>query len=142
MRLVRLVYASRVAKSVDGAEVKKILKVSQDNNARDGISGMLCFNSQYFLQCLEGPRPAVNATYNRILGDPRHSEPELISFREIAERDFGEWSMGYTGEGLLARDTLFRFTPQGTLDPVSLSADSAYALLHALGKQIFKLQSD
>lgn len=141
MRLVRLVYASRVAKSVDGAEIKKILKVSQDNNARDGISGMLCFSSKYFLQCLEGPRPAVNTAYNRILTDARHSEAELISFQEIARRDFANWSMGYTGEGLIARDTLFQFTPDGELHPTSLSADSAYAMLQALSEQVFKLQT-
>lgn len=84
----------------------------------------------------------MNASYHRILGDPRHSDAELISFQEIAERDFAEWSMGYTGEGLLARETLSRFTPDGVLDPISLSADSAYALLPALSEQVFKLQAN
>jgi hypothetical protein len=135
VRLIRLVYSSRVADKVDPAAIRAILGASQQNNARDGISGMLCFSSGVFLQCLEGPRPAVNRTYHRILADPRHSDPEILGYEEIAARDFDDWSMGYIGEGVLAGDTLFRYGSDRRLDPSSLSAQSAWGLLRALAEQ-------
>jgi hypothetical protein len=139
MRLIRLVYASRVAAGVDAAAIRAILGASQNNNARDGISGMLCFSSGVFLQCLEGPRPAVNRTYHRILADPRHSEAEILGYQEISQRDFDDWSMGYIGEGLLAGDTLFRYGASRALEPSALSAESAWGLLRALAEQARRL---
>lgn len=140
MFLVRLVYASRLDKDTPVSEIRQILDKSRKNNEKDGITGVLCFNSKYFLQCLEGPRDAVNRAYNRIGRDPRHTDLALLSFDDIVARDFDDWSMGYIGEGLLNRDSVLRYSPQGDFDPYVLGGASAWQLLLALSERTRKLQ--
>jgi hypothetical protein len=65
------------------------------NNSEANITGMLCCDGRYFLQCLEGSRLAVNRTYSKILSDPRHGNVVLLSYGEVASRHFSEWAMGY-----------------------------------------------
>ncbi|WP_232280820.1 BLUF domain-containing protein [Vibrio sp. 16] len=65
------------------------------NNASVGVTGLLLFSQDYFLQCLEGSRSQVNAIYQHILNDRRHKKVILLEYTEVAEREFGEWSMGY-----------------------------------------------
>ena len=81
--LVRLMYASRAADSVDQDELLAILKQSKAGNATAGITGVLCFSGGIFLQVLEGGRMPVNALYNRIAADPRHRDVVLLSYEEI-----------------------------------------------------------
>ena len=72
--LVRLMYASRAANSVNQNELVAILKKSKANNAEVGVTGVLCFSSGIFLQVLEGGRLQVSALYNKIATDPRHHD--------------------------------------------------------------------
>ena len=95
--LVRLMYASRAADSVNAEELAAILKKSKENNAATGVTGVLCFcffNADIFLQVLEGSRDAVSSVYNRIAQDPRHHDVVLLHYEEIGERHFSSWSMG------------------------------------------------
>jgi hypothetical protein len=84
--LVRLMYASRAVPSIDQDALMAILRQSKQRNPDAGITGVLCFSEGIFLQVLEGGRSAVNQLYNRIAADPRHSQVELMSYREIGER--------------------------------------------------------
>ena len=52
--LVRLMYASRAADSVNQNELVAILKKSKVSNADIGVTGVLCFSAGIFLQVLEG----------------------------------------------------------------------------------------
>ena len=71
--LVRLMYASRAAASVDQEELVAILRKSKADNPLVGITGVLCVctTSGIFLQVLERGRTAVNKLYNSIVADPR-----------------------------------------------------------------------
>lgn len=142
MYLTRLVYASRVSPGVTGPTVKEILAVSRRNNAQDGITGSLVFNSKYFLQCLEGPRDAVNRAYLRILKDERHHDPQILDCGELLSRNFGAWSMGYIGEGPLSRETILKYLPTDRFDPYLLTAAGAQAMLLELGQAAFALQGN
>ena len=89
--LVRLMYASRAAASVDQEELVAILRKSKANNPAIGVTGVLCYSEGVFLQVLEGGRSAVNQLYNRIAADDRHTQVELLSYEEIGERSFAGW---------------------------------------------------
>ena len=95
----RLVYQSVCAIHESEAalteEVEAILSVAQRKNAENGVSGALMFNGTHYAQVLEGTRRAVEATFERIQLDPRHSEVMLLSFEPVAERLFGTWSMAH-----------------------------------------------
>ena len=75
-------------------QLAPILRQCQANNPAHGITGVLCYSDDIFLQVLEGGRSAVNRLYNSIVADPRHTDVELLSYQQISERRFAGWSMG------------------------------------------------
>lgn len=89
-RLRQIIYSSRAVGRVDA---DAILQASRHNNALDGVSGMLWIDGDQIVQAIEGPEQSVDAIFARIRTDPRHTEVEVLSTREINERDFGYWSM-------------------------------------------------
>ena len=132
--LVRLMYASRAAASVDAEALAAILKKSKENNPQAGVTGVLCFcfNAGIFLQVLEGGRNAVSMLYNRISQDPRHREVVLLSYEEIGERSFSSWSMGQVNMGRLNPALLLKYSESATLDPYSVSGKASLALFNEL----------
>ncbi len=96
----QLVYISTIRREIAGTiDPRAILVESRRNNARDGITGLLFFDGKRFLQALEGDEATVDATFRRIEGDRRHHGLVVLSIREIASREFGEWSMAYRSAG-------------------------------------------
>ena len=127
--LVRLMYASRAATTLDHEALGAILRRSRAANPELGITGVLCFSHGIFLQVLEGGRSAVNRLYNRIATDARHSQVELLSYEEIEERRFSSWSMGQADMARLNPALVLRYSETGPLDPVTVSGKVSMALL-------------
>lgn len=95
MDLVRLIYTSTITEQFEVDDIARILKVAQVKNKALNVTGLLSFNRQFFLQCLEGTRQDVNQIYHKIATDPRHKKPEIIDYQEIPHREFDSWNMGY-----------------------------------------------
>ena len=99
MSLFQIVYASK--NQIEGepahveAEIASILAASRENNQRKGITGALLFNGALFAQVLEGALDHIEAVYERIQCDPRHSDVVLLSNAAANERAFSDWSMAY-----------------------------------------------
>jgi hypothetical protein len=91
--MLQLTYISTATTAVDQVQVDAILAASRRNNGADGITGLLLYDGQRFLQALEGPADAVNAAYTRIKADPRHRAVVMLSSRQVEARAFGEWAM-------------------------------------------------
>ena len=91
--LKQKIYVSALAGG-DDSVLADILRASQKNNARDGITGMLLYADGNFLQVLEGPPEAVERTFARIERDPRHTQVIVMSDEPTQRRDFADWSMG------------------------------------------------
>lgn len=132
MPLSRLIYASRASDALAPDALDQILESSRRNNAKLGISGALLFGSREFLQCLEGSREAVNQTYARILGDPRHAEVQVLDYREVPQRLFPDWGMHGLAPSLMTRQRVLRYSEREIFTPTRLSAASALALLEEL----------
>ena len=132
--LVRLMYASRAAASVEADALAAILKKSKENNPQIGVTGVLCFcfNAGIFLQVLEGGRAAVSSLYNKIAQDSRHREVMLLSYEEIGERNFSGWSMGQVNMGRLNPSLLLKYSESAVLDPYSVSGKASLALFSEL----------
>ena len=77
--LVRLLYVSRAADGLSAAMIDEIVAQSRKNNPEAGLTGLLCHSGSIFMQVIEGGRPAVSATFARILRDPRESVHEKIA---------------------------------------------------------------
>ncbi|MCK7592253.1 BLUF domain-containing protein [Pseudomarimonas salicorniae] len=132
MSLYRLIYASRASEQMKPDDLGQILEASQRNNQRVHVSGMLLFSSREFLQCLEGGREAVNATYARILGDPRHEAAVILDYREVARRQFGGWAMHQIAHDWLSRQAILDFSERELFSPTRMSGASACAMVEEL----------
>jgi hypothetical protein len=99
--LYRLIYYSRnrIAGPTHeiSAHIEAILEQSRSNNAAVGVTGALMFNIGCFAQVLEGPQPAVEATFERIQQDERHGEVSVLEFGPVEHRNFPNWSMAFVG---------------------------------------------
>lgn len=90
----RLVYKSDTSWDLLSNEILRYLAIkAEDNNRSLSISGLLILSGENFLQVLEGPSDAVNALYGKILQDDLHRKVTLISYEQIASRNFEDWSM-------------------------------------------------
>ncbi len=96
----RILYSSLASTGVDQRELEAILRVSRRNNEAAGLTGMLLHHpatSLYpatFLQVLEGEREVLEAAYDQIATDSRHTDLSLLSSQPSTSRQFGSWSMG------------------------------------------------
>ena len=97
MAIHRLLYRSDVDLAGTAAGIKQqiveIVRYSQGRNAAEGLTGALLHTRGVFIQVLEGSRPAIEATFERICCDLRHRRVDLLELVEADERVFGAWSM-------------------------------------------------
>ena len=89
-----IVYTSSATRPLSDAELTELLVICQRLNERDGISGVLLYDDGNFMQCLEGPRDAVLATYARIRGSAQHHGIVQLVEEAIDRRSFNGWAMG------------------------------------------------
>ena len=90
--LIRLIYSSKHSKNFQLHEAIEIENIANKNNPLIGVTGMLFCNSEGYLQVLEGPRVNVSKLFIKISQDEKHSNPILISVKDI-QRMFGVWAM-------------------------------------------------
>jgi len=130
--LVRLMYASRAAEPIKPETLNAILKKSTAHNPDVGVTGVLCFSGDVYLQVLEGGRTQVSTLYNRIARDPRHHDVVLLSYDEIGERSFASWAMGQVNMSRLNPALLLKYSEKAVLDPFSVSGSVSQALFNEL----------
>ena len=93
--MIQLLYISTARDRPGAEQLCDILAVSRRNNRRDSLTGLLVSGGRRFLQVLEGERNAVEAAFARIKADPRHFAVVVLGRKEIAERAFPHWEMGF-----------------------------------------------
>jgi len=131
--LVRLLYASKVSPNFGPMDMRDILESSRRNNVEDGITGLLIMADGFFFQALEGDRKSVNATYARILKDPRHSMSVILNSQEIDKRQFSGWSMGYVLSTEKNRPLFLSYSAGKYFEPLSMRGTAAESLLVEIG---------
>lgn len=131
--MISLVYVSRATDLLDDEALESILLHARERNTELGITGILVYRGGRFVQMLEGPADAVEATLERIRDDPRHQDVVELDRNETGTRWFPDWSMAFEA---LSEDTLrdvpgFRdfFGATGRLSEAASSSQTK-ALLH------------
>jgi hypothetical protein len=130
--LVRLLYASRAAEPVTADLIDAILRSSHAHNPALGITGVLCYGGDVYMQVLEGGRSAVNDLYNKIVRDSRHREVMLLLYEEIAERRFAGWTMGHVNLKKINPSLLLKHAELPELNPFAVTGAASMALLEEL----------
>jgi len=130
--LVRLLYVSRSDKPITIGQADEIIARAKDYNPNHGITGVLCYTGDTFMQVLEGARDEVNALYGLILSDSRHHDVTLLEYAEIGERRFVGWTMGRVNLGKVNPSLLLKYSPKPTFDPYQATGATCVALLDEL----------
>lgn len=134
MSFIRLIYVSTVTETFNQSDIELILERAKKFNLKQGITGALYFNNEYFLQCLEGDREKINLLYNSIIKDERHNKVVILDYQEIQSRDFQDWAMGYIPISSITKPLVLKFSSGSDFNPYQLSGSSAYMLLLELKK--------
>lgn len=130
--LVRLLYASHAAQVPSPEIIDSILAACRANNPAKGITGILCYSGETFVQVLEGSRLEVSRLYNNIVRDDRHREIVLLSYEEISERRFCDWTMGQVNLAKINPSIMLKYCETAELDPFNISGKAALALMEEL----------
>ncbi len=130
--LVRLLYASRSAAPLTASLVDSLLERSRVNNPRQGITGILCFSEELFIQVLEGGRDEVCELFNAIVRDDRHRNVRILLYEEIRERRFGSWTMGKVNIARVNASLLLKYSEKAVLNPFAGSGRASLKLLDEL----------
>jgi hypothetical protein len=91
-----LTYISTSVRLFSDYDLAEMLEQSRLNNTKAGITGVLLYNKGTFFQVLEGEEDQVNSTFEKIKADPRHHNIIKMKSGNITERNFSDWSMGFT----------------------------------------------
>jgi hypothetical protein len=126
--LVRLMYCSRSPDVASPETLAAIVAKSRANNPARGITGVLCSSGKIYLQVLEGGRAEVNALYNKIASDNRHTDVTMLCYEEIEERRFSHWAMGQVSLNRINPSLLIKYSERAELDPFAVSGKVSMAL--------------
>jgi hypothetical protein len=91
----QVVYASAAVAEFSEVELTELLSRARVNNQRLGVTGMLLYHDGSFLQALEGDGQVLDALFDRIGKDKRHHRVVLLLKRDIEQRHFDQWQMGF-----------------------------------------------
>lgn len=131
--LVRLLYVSRAADGKVTPELtESIMGSARAYNLANGVTGVLCYGGDIFMQAIEGGRDEINALYSIIMRDPRHKDVVLLHYEEILERRFGGWTMGHVNLAKLNASVVLKYSERPELDPYRMSGKVSLALLEEL----------
>ena len=94
--MYQMVYTSKASEDIlidSERHISNILDKANKNNLDMSVTGLLIYNSGYFLQLLEGSKESVNKIYQKIAKDQRHSTIKVILKQEANSRIFESWAM-------------------------------------------------
>ncbi len=80
--------------SAPGA-IPDIVRQAAPRNGLEGVTGLLYAEGDAFLQAIEGPDDSIADLLDRLERDDRHRDLRVLVDREIAQREFGDWTMVY-----------------------------------------------
>lgn len=130
--ILRLTYISRYNDDNENGEVTRILTQAQENNARNGITGALVFNHNYFLQSIEGARPVINALLRKLVKDNRHYALQIVECCEVDERRWNQWSMKYLTPTEENRSQSLKYSTGTEFNPYLMSTNQIMMLIDSL----------
>ncbi|MDP3334776.1 MAG: BLUF domain-containing protein [Methylococcaceae bacterium] len=93
-RLRCIAYFSSATKVFTEAELEALLISARDFNKKHGITGVLLYVNDSFMQYFEGAEADVGKVYKRITDSRQHKEIIKVLDQSIDVRSFPDWLMG------------------------------------------------
>jgi Sensors of blue-light using FAD len=124
-----IVYLSQAVHPLSDQQLEALLTQCQRDNARTGITGILFYSHGHIAQLFEGEPEIVDALFERIARDGRHSHVQKLVERPITVRSFADWAMAFHPLQPAAFSALQAFLSPSHLPPVPASLSIADATL-------------
>ena len=99
--LKTLVYRSKATRPLSEADLERILELARARNLELGVTGVLLFTDGRFTQYLEGPAEGIDEVLGYIKSSALHTEIEVLSSKQVEQRQYPDWSMAYFTSGAL-----------------------------------------
>ena len=93
MELTYLIYKS--TPTLTEKDLPEIAEQSKHNNIDRGLTGLLVYGNNQFIQVLEGAEQDIEILYKKLLNDKRHTNLEVVKKGGLERRYFPTWSMGF-----------------------------------------------
>ncbi len=93
--MFHLVYTSHARAPYTQEDLIDLLRQSRAHNVKQSITGMLLYLNGKFIQVLEGNKENVQALFERICQNPRHTRVMKVMEGNSRTRLFKDWSMGF-----------------------------------------------
>ncbi len=90
-----IIYMSRATYSMNDDDLEKILRQARLYNEQRNITGALAYGAGQFMQIMEGEKAELDAIYEKVCRDPRHTALTKLADKEISHRSFANWSMAF-----------------------------------------------
>ena len=135
---IRLIYTSKAHESCDQIAIDNILLTSQQLNSENEVTGILYFSNQFFMQYLEGEKNLVEATYERIAKDRRHTDLKLVHSNRIETRNFKGWSMAFVPQSERLTSLNEKYLNSSVFNPADISSDTALKMVLELRNELPK----
>jgi hypothetical protein len=134
--IARLIYASAVSQPLGADGLTALMEQARLRNKLRGLSGLLAFDSRYFLQMLEGSPRALSDLYGSMARDPRHKSLLLLKYARVDTRLFPDWAMGFVPADAAHLALCARLTGTACFEPFTMDGDRAELLLTDLGAAV------
>ena len=93
--LYKIAYRSIAVREFSREELEAMLVDFRVKNQRLGITGLLLYRANSFIQFLEGEELKVMALFGQIRTDERHENVHLFLHKPIETRVFPDWWMRF-----------------------------------------------
>lgn len=123
-----IIYMSWATREMSHTDLVALLQQARTTNEQLGITGVLVYGDQQFMQLLEGEQPVISTLYQRIAQDSRHRNVFKMADKAIQERTFQDWAMAFhvvSGEQL---GELTGYLPPDWLDEILFDLNSVDTL--------------
>jgi len=93
--MIQTAYVSHAAETMTQEALLSLLQQCLANNEASGVTGMLLYGNETFLQVLEGEEAVLDGVVDKISKDPRHSKIRFLYRKPLERRQYADWSMGF-----------------------------------------------
>lgn len=97
--MFQVIYISAAVEPMRPAALERLLATCRANNERFGLTGLLVYKDDRFMEALEGPKENVKRMYASIREDERHEGLIQMVGWPVGERDFPGRPMAFRADG-------------------------------------------
>ena len=95
MSIFHVIYVSTATNQLSSEQLRDLLSFSRHRNNSLGLTGLLLYARNRFMQVLEGPEEAVKEVIDSIRRDCRHKNMDILRYEKKEARNFPDWRMGF-----------------------------------------------